>query len=301
MINPLKTTPDRHRPLEEDYASRVNLLILHIDQHLDEPLKLDDLARVACFSPFHLHRIFTAFTGIPVGEYIRRLRMGRAVLQLSQTRRPVTHIAFEAGYDSSASFSKAFRQVYGLRPSDVRREHITHLPFRNGKEFDHRRMDMKPEIRTYPDRKIIFVTCKGFENGTFNKTADKAFTALNDYLGENRLWEHERGCLGIFPDDCGSTKPEECRYTGAYFMDDTARVQPENDVKVGRIDGGRFAVFIYKGPFEGLTAFWSAIYRDWLPASGEKPRDVEPFEVYLDNKAKTHPRDMRTEVHIPIV
>jgi AraC family transcriptional regulator len=292
---------NRRRRLEEEYEKRVNLLILHINQHLDEPLKLDDLAQVACFSPFHLHRIFSAFTGIPMGEYIRRLRMERAVLQLSHTRRPVTHIAFEAGYDSLASFSKAFRQAYGLRPSDVRREHITHLPFRNGKTELSRRMEMKPEIRTYPDRKIVYITRKGFEGNTFNKAADKAFTVLCDYMSKNRFWEYECGCLGICPDDCTTTQPEKCHYIGAFFVDDKTPAQPEGEVKVGKIDGGRFAVFTYQGPFEGLTGFWSSVYRDWLPASGEKPRDVDPFEVYLDDKKKTRPEDLRTEVHIPIV
>jgi len=301
VIHANETSLNRHQGLEEEYQERVNALIVHINQHLEDPLKLDDLARVACFSPFHLHRIFTALTGIPMGEYIRSLRMGRAVLQLSQTQYPVTHIAFEAGYDSLASFSKAFRQTYGLSPSDVRREHITTLPFRNGKTEILRRMEMKPEIRTHPDRKIVYVTYKGFVNGTFNIAADKSFNVLCDYMRKNHLWEHERGCLGICPDEPSTTKPEECRYIGAFFVDDKAPVQPEGDVKVGKIDAGHFAVFTYKGPFEGLTGFWTAVYRDWLPASGEKPRDVEPFEVYLDDKSKTRPEDLRTEVHIPII
>jgi AraC family transcriptional regulator len=284
----------------EEYEQRVDALILYIHQHLDEPLKLEDLAQVACFSPFHLHRIFTAFTGIPMGEYIRRLRMGRAVLQLGRTQYPVTRIAIEAGYDSLASFSKSFHQTYGLRPSDVRKERITTLPFRNGKSHVLRKMNMKPEIRTYPNRTIVYITRKGFENKSFNKAADYAFTHLTEYMAKHRLWQYERGCLGICPDDCSTTQPEECRYIGAFFVDDKAPLQPDGEINIGRIDAGRFAVFTYTGPFEGLTIFWSAVYRDWLPASGETPRDVDPYEVYLDDKSKTLPENMRTEVHIPI-
>lgn len=294
-------SPDRRRQLEQEYQERVDALILHIHQHLDDSLKLDDLARVACFSPFHLHRIFTAFTGIPLGEYIRRLRMGRAVLQLSQTQHLVTQIAFEAGYDTLASFSKAFRQAYGLRPSDVRREHITHFPFRNGKFESMRRMEMKPEIRTYPERKIVYFTAKGFKNNTFNQAADVAFTKLSDYMGKHHLWQYERGCLGICPDDPSTTPPEEARYIGALILDDNATFEPEGEVKIGKLAGGREAIFLYKGPFDGLTAFWTSVYRNWLPASGEKPRDMDPFEVYLDDKKKTRPEDLRTEVHIPIM
>ena len=47
----------------EGYRKRINRVIFHIEAHLGEPLRLDDLARVAHFSPFHFHRIFAAFTG----------------------------------------------------------------------------------------------------------------------------------------------------------------------------------------------------------------------------------------------
>ncbi len=283
-----------------DYETRVRTLVSYIDQHLDEPLKLEELARLACFSPYHLHRIFTAFVGLPMGEYIKRQRMGRAVLQLSRTRLPVTHIALEAGYDSLAAFSKAFHQAFGRRPSDVRRERITELPFRNTKSISRWRKKMKPEIRTNPDWKIVTVTAKGFFDNTFNKAADESFGKLCAYMAKHNLWKYERGCLGICPDEPAPTPPEECRYIGAFVLADEADVQPEGDVKPGKIPGGRFAVFTYKGPYEGLTSFWSSVYREWLPASGEKPRDTDPFEVYLDDKNKVKPQDLRTEVFIPI-
>ncbi len=294
-----QTLPNREA-IALDYEERVRTLVAYIDKHLDEPLKLDELARLACFSPYHLHRIFTAFVGLPMGEYIKRQRLGRAVLQLSRTRMAVTHIALEAGYDSLAAFSKAFHQAYGRRPSDVRRERIIQLPFRNNKSISRWRKKMKPEIRTNPDWKIITVTAKGFYDNTFNKAAGESFDKLCAYMTKHNLWKYERCCLGICPNEPATTPPEECRYIGAFALDDKADPKPEGDVKLGTIPGGRFAVFTHRGPFEGLTSFWSSVYREWLPASGEKPRDTEPFEVYLDDKTKVKPQDLRTEVFIPI-
>ncbi len=276
------------------------MLIAHIHQHLDEPLQLEELARIACFSPFHLHRIFTAFMGIPMAEYVRRLRLARAARQLVEEGCSITQTALQAGYDSPASFSKAFRQAFHCSPQEARTKRITGLTFQEEKPLMTRRIEMDHEIRTNPDWKIVTATARGFEDGTFNKAAGRSFKNLCTYMDMHNLWKYERGCLGICPDEPMTTPPEESRYIGAFIVDDAADVSDEGDVKVDRIAGGRFAVFHYVGPFEGLTAAWSSIYRDWYPSSGEKLRECEPFEVYLDDSAKTKPEDMRTDIYIPI-
>ena len=63
-----------------EYARRMNQVIDHIDRHLAEPLVLAELARVSNFSPFHFRRLFAAWMGETVGEYLgrRRLRSGGA-------------------------------------------------------------------------------------------------------------------------------------------------------------------------------------------------------------------------------
>ena len=67
-----------HDPQFRRNRERVNRVIFHVERHLGEPLHLEELARVACFSPFHFHRIFAAFTGEPLAAFIRRLRLERA-------------------------------------------------------------------------------------------------------------------------------------------------------------------------------------------------------------------------------
>ena len=285
---------------KRDYQARLNMLVAHIHQHLDEPLQLEELARVACFSPFHLHRIFTAFMGVPMAEYVRRLRLGRAASQLVEDSRSITQIALQAGYDSPASFSKAFRQAFSRSPWEVRSNRITGLTFCSQKQNLTRRIDMEHDIRTNPQWKIVTATARGFENGTFNKAAGRAFDVLAKYMAKHNLWKFERGCLGICPDEPATTPPAESRYIGAFILDDAAKVLDEEGVKVEQIAGGRFAVFHYVGSFEGLTAAWSSIYRDWVPSSGEQLRDTDPFELYLDDPKKTKPEDLRTDIYIPL-
>ncbi|MGE5465020.1 MAG: helix-turn-helix domain-containing protein [Syntrophothermus sp.] len=92
----------------------------YIRQHLHEPLDRATLAEVAGFSIPHFHRIFTAQVGESAASYIRRLRLERAGRKLRMGAVDITEVALAAGYDSHAAFSKAFKQQFGLSPSQFR-------------------------------------------------------------------------------------------------------------------------------------------------------------------------------------
>ena len=66
----------------QDYKRRLLRVLVHIQQHLDDALGLEELAGLACFSPYHFHRLFKGMVGESVKEHIRRLRLERAASQL---------------------------------------------------------------------------------------------------------------------------------------------------------------------------------------------------------------------------
>jgi len=72
--------------------------------------------RVACFSPFHFHRIFAAYVQETVSAHVRRLRIERAAWRLCHTQESVTDVALDAGYETPGAFTKAFTQVLGENP-----------------------------------------------------------------------------------------------------------------------------------------------------------------------------------------
>ena len=92
----------------------------YIRAHIDEPLDRETLAAVAGFSIPHFHRVFTAHVGESAVSYVRRLRMERAGRKLRMGAVDITEVALAAGYDSHAAFSKAFKQQFGISPSDFR-------------------------------------------------------------------------------------------------------------------------------------------------------------------------------------
>ena len=92
----------------------------YIHEHLHEPLDRETLAAMAGFSIPHFHRVFTAQVGESAAAYVRRLRLERAGRKLRMGAVDITEVALAAGYDSHAAFSKAFKQQFGLSPSEFR-------------------------------------------------------------------------------------------------------------------------------------------------------------------------------------
>lgn len=110
-----------HTWTESAYAERIDAVKKYIRLHIDEPLDREALAQVAGFSVPHFHRVFTAQTGTGIAEYVRCVRMERAGRKLRMGAVDITAVALAAGYDSHASFARAFKRHFGLCPSDFRR------------------------------------------------------------------------------------------------------------------------------------------------------------------------------------
>jgi AraC family transcriptional regulator len=106
--------------LHSFHHERIGHVQFYIREHLDEPLNRETLAAVACFSVPHLHRVFSACTGESIASHIRRIRLERAGYKLRMGAVDITEVALAAGYHTHAAFSKAFRQQYGLSPSEFR-------------------------------------------------------------------------------------------------------------------------------------------------------------------------------------
>ena len=103
---------------KREYLERIRTVLDYIDNHLAEELSVESLAKVACFSVFHFHRLFTAFMGESLSAYIRRLRLEWAANVIrSYPEMSITEAALNCGFSSSASFARAFKQHFGRSAS----------------------------------------------------------------------------------------------------------------------------------------------------------------------------------------
>jgi len=97
--------------------ARVNLAIAHIRQDFAEPIRVDDLARLASMSVSAFHRHFKAVTALSPLQYQKRVRLLQARTLMVASTRNVTQAAFEVGYESATQFSRDYARVFGLPPS----------------------------------------------------------------------------------------------------------------------------------------------------------------------------------------
>src|SRR5512140_2844928 len=128
---------------QEEYARRINAALDFIDRNLPDDIPLAKLAAVACFSPYHFHRLFSAFVGEPPAEYIRRLRLEKAAILLANDASvPVTTIALGCGFSTSALFCRLFKARFGMPPTAWRDGGYENR--KNGQTVRKRRKDITP-------------------------------------------------------------------------------------------------------------------------------------------------------------
>jgi len=114
----LESLPSQQTQANSEYVQRINRVIDYLRGNLDRQVKLEELAKVACFSEFHFHRIFGAVTGETLNSFTNRLRLEKAARLLRYSDQSLTDIALHCGFSSSATFSRAFRSGYGTSPSE---------------------------------------------------------------------------------------------------------------------------------------------------------------------------------------
>ncbi|MFT3998970.1 MAG: AraC family transcriptional regulator [Rhizobium sp.] len=101
--------------------SAMQIVIDHIHANLDKPLPVGELARVSGLSRAHFSRVFAESEGVPPAEFVLQQRMQRAAKLLAKAAFiPVKEVAIMSGFDDANYFSKVFRRIYGINPTEFR-------------------------------------------------------------------------------------------------------------------------------------------------------------------------------------
>lgn len=278
----------------DSYQTRLERVLAYIHSHLDEPLTMERLADIACLSPFHFHRIFSAFLGETINAHVRRIRLEQAALRITDTGESMTEVALSVGYETPAAFTRAFRGLFGISPSAYRKQQ-TPFPPLAGQLTVEEIFAMKPEIHELQEMKVLFVK----KTGPYAEVAGKAWETLMKFAYQHRLLNPATLCIGVGHDDPAVTPEEQLRYDACITF--TGDVQPEGEVGLQTIAGGRYAVFLHKGAYTGLSETYRSIYAGWLPNSGYALREVPCFEKYLNrDPRRTKPENLRTEIWVPV-
>lgn len=95
-----------------------------IDDNLHKPLRIDEIARHAGYSKWHLQRLFQHHTGESLGRYIREKKLRLAAQDLRSTDARVLDISLKYGFESQQSFTRLFTRKFNMSPGSYRRHGV---------------------------------------------------------------------------------------------------------------------------------------------------------------------------------
>jgi len=273
------------------YSERVRRVRDHMRAHLDEPLDLDRLAEIACYSRFHWHRVYRAMTGETAAQTVRRMRLNRAAHALVSSDMPIEAIAAQAGYGSQAAFGRAFMAAYGVPPATFRREG-SHRELQAAMKEDNA-MAFDVEIRSLEERPAL-----GLVHAGPYREIGATFDRLFMLLGQFGLMPHVRGMGAAYLDDPGSVPEQDLRALAFAFVDQDGLEQ--GDLVPKRLGGGQHAILRYKGPYAAIQPAYDWLFGTWLPQSGRIARDAPCLELNLNSPADTPQAELLTEICLPV-
>ena len=276
-----------------DYTQRINKVVAYINDHLDESLDLKTLAEVAALSEFHFHRVFKALKGESIGAHISRLRIEAAARLLRYSALSIEDIAFNIGYEAPAALSKAFKNQYGITPTQYRTNKDIYIM---KKEIINPDLALKaPKIIELEPKNLIYVALTG-KYGTLDY--GKAYEQLWAVVKSQKLFTKGIESICVSYDDPKITEASLQRSEVSLSIHKHA--DPEGEVSCKTLAGGKYAVFFYQGSYTHLSAVYDAAMR-WVIDSEYEVREEPTFEKYLNDSRRTPEEKLKTEVYIPII
>lgn len=274
------------------YNDRLNRVLDYVHAHLEDDLSFDRMAEVACLSPYHWSRIYSAMRGETIVATIRRLRLQRAAERLSNTDLDLATVALRAGYGSADAFGRAFKEAFGLSPA-IYRAQGSHAAFKAACVAGDAQA-FPVEIVNLPEQR-----CAGMDHTGSYMGIDHAMGRLFGELAARGVLPAEPAMKGVFFDDPDLAPEDGLRSRACLPVPDTVAI--DGPLVEAVLRGGVYARLAYTGPYADMRGAYRWLMGVWLPSSGYQPDDAPIFEAYLNDPSSTPQDELRTDIHLPLV
>lgn len=226
-----------------------------IEKNYDQVISIEELEEVSHYSYRNIQRIFKYTCGETVGAYQKRLRVENAYKMILYTSDSISNIALKVGFATLASFSKAFKQHFGIAPKEAKFQKIPLLAkaeiFPLGASAV-----LKPEIVYLRQVTIYYGTA-------FISYVEEEVEALWEQFMKNEFPEHGNEFYGIIADEPLIRENLKCRYDTCSLMQAKNTILPSKT-----IGGGRYAQFTHLGAYETIEETYTKIYSGWILGTG---------------------------------
>jgi AraC family transcriptional regulator len=269
---------------------------MFVRSHLDERIALEDIARVAGFSPFHFHRVFRVAFGETVSAYVVRHRLQRAAYELRYGGGSITEIGLRCGYESPSAFGRAFARAFDMSPSAYRSaadapRFVPAEPLSAGSGAP------QPSFQTYRERGALALR----HVGPYDEL-DPVMMRLYG-IAVRRGFVPGAAILGLSYDspdleDHASLRFDACVELRSGADVAGARADGLHDIA---IPGGRFAVFRHRGPYQRITDAYDRLMSAWVLSGLVELRDAPFINTYRSDPSRVPPSELECDLAIPII
>lgn len=112
---------DAYDQSEKNTSHIVQNVKEYVLENISHDFKREDIASALYFNPSYLSRVFKMEKGISLNEYVVQLRLARAKELFDTTNKSVSTVAMKVGYHNFSYFSKQFKDLYGMSPSEYKK------------------------------------------------------------------------------------------------------------------------------------------------------------------------------------
>lgn len=279
-----------------DWIERLNRVMGYIEEHLCDKFEIEEAARIACCSTYHFQRMFAYMAGVPLSEYVRRRRMTLAAVDLQSGGEKVVDVALKYGYESPTAFTRAFKSVHGIAPSEAkesgaRLKAFPPVSFRITIKGD---SEMNYRIEKKEAFRIVGISCP------LEKELEKNFEAVPALWGRaaaeglieklaSMMDAEPKGILGVSA--CGEGQ------SWRYYISVATDAETDGELEEFIVPKADWAIFEGKGTNLSIQELEKRIVTEWLPGSGYEYGNAPDIEVYLN----PDPQNAIYEVWIPVV
>jgi AraC family transcriptional regulator len=288
-----------------EYAQRIDRVIDHLRANLDRPVKLAELANVACFSEFHFHRIFRAVSGETLNNFTNRLRLEKAARLLRYSDQSLTDIALDCGFSSSATFSRAFRSGYDTSPSQFRKsgeikkskickELFLTQEYLLPMSAEQKRAAFPVRLVDVPERQVAYIrVTNAFE-------MDRVLAALKTMIEWAKSQDiFSQGTLfGMSVDDPHVTPKHLYRYEVCFAS--SLPFECTQGMRKLKMPAMRYAATRVSGDIRKVTTATDFLFRGWLINSDYEPEHAPGLEIFLDKEKAMDWSHFELELCIPV-
>ena len=276
---------------------------MYIEDNLSKNLRASDIARHAHLSPFHFQRLFSAYLGEPVSQYILSRRLEQAAKLLSTSSKiNILELALDSGFDTHSSFSKSFKKRFTVSPSAFRDAPTTAVKGTDtGRPYliaspGSKQIEAVENIKL-PQFEFQYRKSYGTHSGSFFQLSDQD---IGEQFAKLLLLNKERcqQTISCFPQSPQGLNDNSIPiWFGGRFMSRSINSWSKNWYT---FSAGSWAVFEHWGDYGFLYQTWNQIYRGWLSQSKLVLRDEMPFEAYVRGPEGNGTTARLTRIHIPV-